>query len=349
MNETKHLEIAAALEREILAGSYKNRLPPMRLLSERFNVSLRTVHKAVRALAGHGLVAGDSTRGNRIVCRPRTGVVGVFCDWSRVGRDEVLPATLRTLMERDGVRMVMMDLADTALLRPDSELWNPDWADGYLFIYSSLCDAAAEMLRRNKVPFLSANRQPPERDIGWVDFDHAGTLCAVLERLRRNGWRNVALDCAIASPAIDAEVRAGLTARAGTAGPDWRYTDLQEGILPGTFDRKELVAAHLERLFALAEPPEVLIAWHHELEWVHDSLRRHGLEPGRDLTIVTMDAPGTETLAGVYPLVRPYAALARELWNGFQALARGGRRCRKLVPFDLSGAELPEKRDGRSR
>jgi len=349
VNETKHLEIAAALEREVLAGSYKDRLPPMRVLSERFNVSLRTVHKAVRALAGRGLVAGDSTRGNRIACRPRTGVVGVFCDWSRVGRDEVLPTELRALMERDGVHMVMMDLPDTALLRSDSELWNPDWADGYLFIYSSLCDAAAEMLRRNKVPFLSANRQSPERDIAWVDFDHAGTLCAVLDRLRRNGWRKVALDCAIASSVIDAEVRARLAAWSGTAGPDWRYTDLQKGILPEPFDRRELVAAHLERLFALAEPPEVLIAWHHELEFVHETLRRHGLEPGRDLAIVTMDAPGAETLAGVYPLVRPYAALARELWNDFQELVRGGERRQKPVAFDLSGAMLPDRRDDPSR
>ena len=203
MNDTKHMEISELIEERIRQGVYAGKLPPVRKLSDDLSISTRTLNKALKPLVARGLLIPDGPRGIIIqsgtVPRKKTGIVGVFSSGRSVfSKDNVLINSLKNLMERDNFRILLMCMLDDELYA-DPKFWSSNWLDGYIFIYSSFNKKLASEMRKNNIPFVAANRIPPEYGINCVDFDHAGALRKGVDYLYRRGCRNIAIDFSFAT------------------------------------------------------------------------------------------------------------------------------------------------------
>lgn len=203
MNDTKHTEISETIEERIRQGVYAGKLPPVRKLSDELNISSRTLNKAIKPLVARGLLIPDGPRGIIIQSgnapRKKTGIVGIFSSGRSVfSTNNVLINSLKNLMERDNFRILLMSMLDDELYT-DPKFWSSNWLDGYIFIYSSFNKKLAGEMRKNNIPFVAANRIPPEYGVNCVDFDHPGALRRGIDHLYSRGCRNIAIDFSFAT------------------------------------------------------------------------------------------------------------------------------------------------------
>ena len=103
--------VADEIGRNIAARRYGDTLPPVRELSEQFQVSLHTVQRALQVLSQRSLVVADSTRGIRIIHRPASKIIGIFCNFRKGNSNDLVVTTLRKLIEADGYEAIFVDVA----------------------------------------------------------------------------------------------------------------------------------------------------------------------------------------------------------------------------------------------
>ena len=197
MSECKHEEICQILAGEIAQKIYPDRFPPVRDLASRFQVSTRTMTKALKPLIKQGLIIPDGPRGCRIapqdLQRPRSGIVGIFAAIGKiVPREDPLIGPLLELIERDNCTPLLTDVPRTEVIR-DLDFWRSNYLDGYIFVYSSFNQKLANFLRSEGIAFVAANRLPESFNAPWADFDHYQAFCKLYDHLRKNGSRRIAL------------------------------------------------------------------------------------------------------------------------------------------------------------
>ena len=197
MPECKHEEISRLLAGEIEKQLYADRFPPVRELSARFQVSTRTMTKALKPLIKQGLIIPEGPRGCRVVPqnqqRQRTGFVGIFSNIGKiVPMDDPLIGPLLELVRRDNCTPLLTDVARSEMIR-DKEFWRSSYLDGYIFVYSSFDLQLANLLKCEGIPFVAANRLPENYGAPWADFDHYPALCELYKQLQQNGSRRIAL------------------------------------------------------------------------------------------------------------------------------------------------------------
>ena len=197
MAECKHEEICQILAGEIAEKIYPDRFPPVRDLASRFQVSTRTMTKALKPLIKQGLIIPDGPRGCRIapqdLQRPRSGIVGIFAAIGKiVPREDPLIGPLLELIEQDNCTPLLTDVPRTEVIR-DLDFWRSNYLDGYIFVYSSFNQKLANFLRSEGIAFVAANRLPESFNAPWADFDHYQAFCKLYNHLRKNGSRRIAL------------------------------------------------------------------------------------------------------------------------------------------------------------
>jgi len=197
MPECKHEEISRILAAEITGKLYADRFPPVRELSARFQVSTRTMTKALKPLIKQGLIIPNGPRGCRVAPqdkqRQRTGIVGIFAGISRiVPSQDPLLAPLLEFVRRDNCTPLLTDVPQAEILR-DPAFWNSSYLDGYIFVYSSFNLPLANLLKSEGIAFVAANRLPESYGVHWADFDHYPALCSFFNQLRQSGSCRIAL------------------------------------------------------------------------------------------------------------------------------------------------------------
>ena len=195
--ECKHEEISRILTEEISGKVYPDRFPPVRELSARFQVSTRTMTKALKPLIKQGLIIPDGPRGCRVApsqpLRQRTGIVGIFAGIGKiVPMEDPLIGPLLELVKRDNCTPLLTDVPQTEVIR-DQEFWRSSYLDGYIFVYSSFNLQLANLLKSEGIAFVAANRLPDNYGSHWADFDHYPALCDLFGQLRQTGSCRIAL------------------------------------------------------------------------------------------------------------------------------------------------------------
>lgn len=195
MNETKHNMISEQLEEDIRSGLFDEKLPSVRTLSSRFDVSTRTMNKAIKTLSAKGLVIPSGPRGilinqNRHI-RPKTGNVVVFCnrDIADVDHDTLLHE-LNDVILASGMRPLFMNAPHSEIF-DDEHFWKAGWVDGYIFVYSSFDRQFAHKLARINVPFVAANAVPDEYGVNWVDFDNDEMHKNLFREIAKRGYKRI--------------------------------------------------------------------------------------------------------------------------------------------------------------
>ena len=195
--ECKHEEISRILAEEIAGKIYPDRFPPVRELALRFQVSTRTMTKALKPLIKQGLIIPDGPRGCRVAPvkqqRIRTGIVGIFAGIGKiVPMEDPLIGPLLELVKRDNCTPLLTDVPQTEVIR-DPDFWRSGYLDGYIFVYSSFNLQLANLLKSEGIAFVAANRLPENYGAHWADFDHYPALRDLFGELRKNGSRKIAL------------------------------------------------------------------------------------------------------------------------------------------------------------
>ena len=193
MLATKHTDIAKLIRNSIKEGKYTEKLPGVRKLSAEYDVSPKTVLKALKPLVAEGLIIPSAQKGNIIssksIIRPKTGIIGIFCSTENPDlKNDLLLREIIKAIENDGYRALFMSVPDPHIFQ-EEVFWKSAWIDGYIFTYSSLKKELAYILKRNEIPFVTANRLPDECGASWVDFDQRNMFEEMAKKLSEAGCK----------------------------------------------------------------------------------------------------------------------------------------------------------------
>ena len=308
--------VADEIGRNIAARRYGDTLPPVRELSEQFQVSLHTVQRALQVLSQRSLVVADSTRGIRIIHRPASKIIGIFCNFRKGNSNDLVVTTLRKLIEADGYEAIFVDVPEKVCNEVDGAFWRYGWADGYISLYGTSDTNIDLCLQSFKLPVVTANFAYRKADLSCVDFDHRKLVRELAEGLYERGFRKIALSFTICSRRISEEVNAEFSAflhrHALSVLPGWTTEGCEEDI---RVPREARIARQFEAMFGNAdERPEAIICFHHGLKFAAALAAQYGLELGRELVLA---GTGRNDFAapGVLPVEFSYEELAAGLWQ----------------------------------
>jgi DNA-binding LacI/PurR family transcriptional regulator len=324
MIATKHKQITRILKENIASRVYSDRLPPVRQLAEDFNVSTRTISKALKPLVGKGMVISKGAEGcyvnHRRAVRPQTGIVGLLVnfDWTRLERDPLL-ASLQQAIERDGYKLIFSNVDASQFT--DMEFWRSNYVDGYIFVYSSFDLHLANELKSLGIPFVVGNRLPESFGAPWVDFDHLPALRFVVGKLLEAGYQRLALhNLPNFSKHIDYIVQI------------WKETMNYYGVprknryeVFGLCDGESpelTVERHVDRWLASKEPPEVVISWNSRTSLLVKALEKRNISVPEDILLLSIRDDDSSAVS--VDLKLPYASLGKKIWELFKQELEGG-------------------------
>lgn len=201
MQQTKHTLLSDLIEENIRKSIYQHKLPPVRTMAAEFNVSSRTLNKALKPLIEKGLIIQNGPMGTLInngsSCRRNTRTIGVFCNMKNPHpHTDFMLKELQTQILNDNYNPLFMNVPDAELFN-NEKFWELNWVDGYIFAYNSINKSTAGILNKHGVPFVAANRVPPEWASSWVDFDNESALQNIVKQLMAAGHKTIALDLSI--------------------------------------------------------------------------------------------------------------------------------------------------------
>ncbi|MFA6815412.1 MAG: hypothetical protein WCS73_03870 [Lentisphaeria bacterium] len=194
MIKPKYIDIAEMLKERIEVAYYQKRLPAIRQLADDFSVAPATMQRAVRELVIMGLVTPMGPKGNLLNAksnsRPKTGIIGIFCNFSgRIDNDPLLNG-LQKMIKQEGKHPLLMTLPNQ-MINHDDKFWISNWLDGYIFVYSTISKELAYELRQNGIPFVVANRCPENFGANWIDFDKVGMFRDAVSQLVNQGHKSI--------------------------------------------------------------------------------------------------------------------------------------------------------------
>jgi DNA-binding LacI/PurR family transcriptional regulator len=346
MQISKHTEITRQIEKSIRDSEYDEMLPTVRLLSDRFKVSTRTLSKALKPLVTKGLIIPDGTRGCLINrqqhIRPQTGIVGIFyysdSDKLDFGNATLL-APLKNAIEQDGYKPLFMNAYHNINDFGDINFWKSNWVDGYIFIYSAINKKLACSLKKYAVPFVVANSLPPECGANWVEFDSAKAIRQIVDSLYAKGYRKIGIDFKYIQ----------MSSHSDYIKDSWKKITSEKNIyredyfhLPAEKPGMRFAEEHAGYFLQLPEIPEALILWHPGAEIFEREFARAGIKYPDDIFFVEEDdychyKPGQNR----YPVcLARYDLLAREAWSLFKQIKANPEMeaVNKLIDFELNPA-----------
>ena len=313
---SKYHEIADDLARQISGNSYIDQLPPLRKLAREYNVSLRTVQKAVEILSQRTLVIADSTRGVRIIHHPSSKIIGIFCNFRKNGSNDELFRTLRQLIEADGYEAVFLDVPEKVCSDPCGAFWKYGWADGYISLNGTSDYAIDRCLQSFHMDVVSANRAFRDAPISCVDFDHASLLRSMVEALVARKHRKIALSFTICSARILEDVVGALHEMQKkyslTIPPEWISNSKYD--IDSKIPKEARIARQFDRILSGSQKPDAIICYHRGMRFAKALVAGYGLALGRDIQLLgTGDGEVPEP--GFIPIEFSYSALAKGLWH----------------------------------
>jgi len=318
----KYVQIAEQLTQKIIGQDYFDRLPPVRELAAEYNVSLRTIQKALELLAARTLIVADSTRGMRIIHRPQSRVIGVFCNFRKGNSSDILVQSLRRRIEADNYEAVFIDVPDKVCQDENSALWRYGWADGYISLYGTSDLAIDRCLKNFDLPLVTAN-MARGRELPCVDFDHAGLARQLLNGLYQRNCRKFALSFTICSGSISDSVNdefRRFAAEHDLELPEQWLTCGQESDI--FIPREARITRQFEQIFSTVEKPDAVICFHHGMEFAKSMIKGLNFTLGKDIILA---GTGKNDLPdqGFLPVEFSYDRLAAALWEALKKQLTG--------------------------
>ena len=197
---SKHPQIYREMRQKIISGVYQERIPSLRNLAKEYQANVRTISKAVSALAKEGLlVQGRRNLGFRIRAENRTFSIGLIA--SRTKEYFLEPGDYYSSIYY-GVNKVIHEkraifsyqYRDNKVSGYRSMFHNLNLVDG-LLIFLPFLSYKRELIElgREKFPFVVVGSTFKEPEINYVDSNNVGDSCMAVESLLAHGHRRIAM------------------------------------------------------------------------------------------------------------------------------------------------------------
>lgn len=268
--------IADALLERIAAGEITGRLPSVRALSAHYQVSSRTLAKALKRLAEAGYVLpgphGTLLNPERRP-RPRTGRVVLLTQEPGMAVSQF--DDFRELAERSSVKLSVCALNDFA----------EPYADGYIFWGCAYDRKVVERMVRDGVPAVSVNALADNALLSYVDLSYREAFFQALNRLIGKGVRRVAFFHPMSSSSMGLANWKVLYREFVAECRDFQLKQPElDAYLPTHCNNALEFVDHLLRQKRQVEVI-MQLNWHAEL---YDALLARGLRPGRDVRLMSL-------------------------------------------------------------
>ncbi|MEK6796343.1 MAG: substrate-binding domain-containing protein [Spirochaetota bacterium] len=295
MINAKHKELKLRIEQEIRTSVFKDKLPGVHRLAERYGMNHITVTKALKALERDGIIAIEGTRGTRIVgpsrrVHRRIALVGLMYIESR---EFPYLRELETVCKSSDYEASNVRFTSPGSFLHASSMLAALEVDGIIFSYCrpdrKMNDALSQAgIRSVQLARSNASYVP------WMDADNERGLAAAFTHLTENGHKRI-MFC---SPQHGNEESRRLTEEA--------YRTAMRSI--GTYDpllyfSPDTVDAYIERhgegyrrvfgaecaahLLSLAERPSAVYVHARETAYaMMDVLARNGLSVPDDISVI---------------------------------------------------------------
>lgn len=280
MSAAKFPLTALALERDLAAGCFREKLPNVPALAARYGVSPKVMQRSMRLLAVRKIIT-PTPRGTLIgpeAPRRRTGTVSVFCaEAARRAEQDPLLCALAHLIRADGLTVSFLeDPADETAMRQALR------SDCVMFVYSTFRLDAFRKLRERGIGCLAANRLPGEYAVSQVCWDHRRTFETILYRLVMDGVRDILFFLAGRGPEVTAGSRE-ITDDLIAVEKEFQFA--VRPTLNYVPEPESGIADFVE--FCRRRPvfPDAIICWG-QWEMLMECLERDGRMAGRDYTLV---------------------------------------------------------------
>ncbi len=302
-------QVAQALRTEIAAHTWSRALPGERQLAERFQISRKTVRKALAELRAEGVLRTERGRGSSLAARPsrRRAPPPRIALLLPEPLERTRPFTalwvnrLMALLQEIGHPLQIFHgakyfgaSASRSLARLTSEHPASCW------IVARSNRPLQEWFAASGMPALICGSAHPGVALPSVDVDHRALCRHSAALLLRHGHRRLALFLEAGGHGGDVESEQGF--REGLAAA----ADAPEPMVCSPERSTASVIRELRRLLARPAPPTgLLLSNSYSYLTVHSYLASQGLRVPRDISIVSRDE---ETfLRFMYPLPTYYA------------------------------------------
>lgn len=196
MFDTKHQDLSLEIERKIFHGEYSGKMPGIRELSIAYEVSTRTMSKALRALMDKGLIYADGPKGTFTSNyasrkRPRHWVIGVCGLNSLVDSKSPELLTVEDIARKNNCETIILNNVEQ-IIEKKPLLLSEFSLDGLIFSRSLLNPEAARLLKSSGIPFISCNRTVGIPGVNWVDYNNEKAMATLLKQLVAKGYARIA-------------------------------------------------------------------------------------------------------------------------------------------------------------
>ena len=186
--------LSQKLENYIVDNNIRGKLPGTRQLSREFGVHHVTLLKALHLLEKKGILFIDPARGVFTADPPdrkRTKVIALILPNINLPGNRKLQADLEEYLAKSGYNLIGISF-DSKLFENNKRILLNFPVDGFIFRGSTLRNAQAELLLKEKIPFVSCSRRKDLPQIDQTDSDHAFGYNLLLDKLLDMGHRKIA-------------------------------------------------------------------------------------------------------------------------------------------------------------
>ena len=348
-------QVADALREEINKGAWGEWLPGERALTDTFQVSRKTVRKALVLLSSEGQVEAVPTFGNRIVAGKSKGRRSVPAEpvvtlLTPAPLDHMRPYTslwvshLKSLLIENGVRLRTMDGKKFFSRHPGPALEKLAGQQATAcWLLANSTEATQRWFMEQGKACVIAGSCHPGIDLPHADLDHYALCRHAAGVLLGAGHRQVALLNERAGRAGDIESEAGFIAGVrDSPHPAASALVVHHEHSPGSLGKA------LQRLLEMPKPPTALLVSNGaSYLTVISALAQRHLRVPQDISIISRDAE--PFLDFLVPMPARYAAspnaFAKKLLKPLLQSLRGETivpRSTRILPAYTKGASLSQ-------
>ncbi len=291
-------DLCLKLEKYIADNNICGKLPGTRQLSREFGVNHVTLLKALHLLEEKGIIFIEPAKGIftfQSRKRPLHRVLALISANLELPRNREIQSKLEQYLKKSGYNLIGISF-DSALFKDNKQLLLNFPVDGFLFRFSSLRNDQAELLLKERIPFVSCARRKDLPQTDQTDCDHNFGYSLLLDKLLSMGHRRIAF-CEFGRipeyrPYLE-DIYSLFAQKLGDSFDDScfyvRETGLEMWEKYGENYRDIYPRRAVEYFLNLKNPPTAIVAPYHLLSGIYKILCEKGIRVPQDISLASMN------------------------------------------------------------
>ncbi len=291
-------ELSQKIENYIIDNNIRGKLPGTRQLSAEFGVHHVTLLKALHLLEEKGIIFIEPAKGiftSQSRKRPRHHVLALISANLELPANREIQAKLEQYLKKSGYNLIGISF-ESALFKSNKQLLLNFPVDGFLFRLSSLRNDQAELLLKEKLPFVACAQRKDLSQTDQTDCDHIYGYTLLLDKLLSMGHRRIAF-CEFGripeyQPYLD-EIYSLFAQKLGDSFDESCFYVRETGLeMWENFGEKYwdiYPRRAVEHFLGLDDPPTAIIAPFPLLRRIHNILSDKGIRIPQDISLASMN------------------------------------------------------------